>query len=145
MTEIRCYEVEIEESEKAGSRWESNQGHLACTIGLFTFLYFRLVKSKFQHEARALSNYNYVCFTAAEIIKKADRPNIKIEFVSAHYVYGLLLQEENFSFPIHITLFKKKNFSSPIIRCISHISKKKNFSSPIIGYISRTENGWKSL
>ena len=104
----RNYEVEIEESEKGGSRWESNQGHLACTIGLSTSLYFRLVKSKFQHEARALSNYNYVCFTAAEIIKKADRPNIKIEFVSAHYVYGLLLQEENFSFPIQSHISKKK-------------------------------------
>ena len=25
---VRCYEVKIEESEKAGSRWESNPGHL---------------------------------------------------------------------------------------------------------------------
>ena len=39
MTEIRCYEVEIEESEKAGSHWESNQGHLACTVGLSTSLF----------------------------------------------------------------------------------------------------------
>ena len=113
---FRYYEVEIEESEKAGSRQESNQGHLACTAGLSTFLYFRLITSKFssfQHEARVLSNYNYVCSVAAEIIKKADRPNIKIEFVSAHYVYGLLLQEILKKFlifynRIHITHFKKK-------------------------------------
>ena len=26
--EFRCYEAKIEESEKAGSRWESNPGHL---------------------------------------------------------------------------------------------------------------------
>ena len=25
--EFRCYEAKIEESEKAGSRWESNPGH----------------------------------------------------------------------------------------------------------------------
>ena len=27
---FRCYEAQIEESEKAGSRRESNPGHLAC-------------------------------------------------------------------------------------------------------------------
>ena len=26
--EFKCYEVKIEESEKAGSHWESNPGHL---------------------------------------------------------------------------------------------------------------------
>ena len=70
MKEFRCYEMKIEESEKAGSHWELNQGHLwleppvlshalshnrwtatnphnsvyvyiyICTAGLFTFLYF---------------------------------------------------------------------------------------------------------
>ena len=29
---FRCYEAKIEESEKAGSRRESNPGHLACAI-----------------------------------------------------------------------------------------------------------------
>ena len=83
--EFRFYEAKIEESEKAGSQWESNPGHLACvasalplsydnrttggtsqvswfrfpaTTGLFTFLYFHLITSKFslfQHEARVLS------------------------------------------------------------------------------------------
>ena len=27
---FRCYEAKTEESEKAGSRWESHPGHLAC-------------------------------------------------------------------------------------------------------------------
>ena len=30
--EFRCYEVKIEESEKAGSRWESNPGHLELPV-----------------------------------------------------------------------------------------------------------------
>ena len=97
---IGCYEAKVEESEKAGSHWESNPGHLwleppvlcqwptdprqldnhqlsqssICTaqvvlnasvthlaatqlgvhLSSFTFLYFRLITSKFmyfQHEA----------------------------------------------------------------------------------------------
>ena len=28
INEFRCYEAKIEESEKTGSRWESNPGHL---------------------------------------------------------------------------------------------------------------------
>ena len=28
INEFRCYEVKTEETEKAGSRWESNPGHL---------------------------------------------------------------------------------------------------------------------
>ena len=76
---LTSYEVKIEKSEKAGSHLESNPGHLwleplvlchwagqpptltilyICTIwlpvtaGLFTFLYFRLITSYFQHETR---------------------------------------------------------------------------------------------
>ena len=34
INEFRCYEAKIEESEKAGSRWESNPGHLSIHRGL---------------------------------------------------------------------------------------------------------------
>ena len=36
---FRCYEAKIEESEKAGSRWESNPGHLACAASTLPLSY----------------------------------------------------------------------------------------------------------
>ena len=36
---FRCYEAKIEESEKAGSRWESNPGHLACAASALPLSY----------------------------------------------------------------------------------------------------------
>ena len=36
---FRCYEAIIEESEKAGSRWESNPGHLACAASALPLSY----------------------------------------------------------------------------------------------------------
>ena len=60
VNDLRCYRVKTEDSEKTGSRQESNPGHLCgvqltATAGLFTFFYFQLVTSKFiyfQCEAR---------------------------------------------------------------------------------------------
>ena len=37
--EFRCYEAKIEESEKAGSPWESNPGHLAQWQSTFISAY----------------------------------------------------------------------------------------------------------
>ena len=78
------FEVKIEESEKAGSRQESNPGHLACAAsalplsydnrtttsphnplytpvaaGVFTFLYFRLKKHFFYSVRQVLSILYY--------------------------------------------------------------------------------------
>ena len=36
---FRCYEAKIEESEKAGSRQESNPGHLACAASALPLSY----------------------------------------------------------------------------------------------------------
>ena len=36
---FRCYEVKIEESEKAGSHLESNPGHLACAASALPLSY----------------------------------------------------------------------------------------------------------
>ena len=36
---FRCYEAQIEESEKAGSRRESNPGHLACAASTLPLSY----------------------------------------------------------------------------------------------------------
>ena len=36
---FRCYEAKIEESEKAGSHWELNPGHLACTTNALPLSY----------------------------------------------------------------------------------------------------------
>ena len=36
---FRCYEAKIEESEKAGSRRESNPGHLACAASALPLSY----------------------------------------------------------------------------------------------------------
>ena len=36
---FRCYEAKIEESEKAGSRRESNPGHLACAASALPLRY----------------------------------------------------------------------------------------------------------
>ena len=36
---FRCYEAKIEESEKAGSCWESNPGHLACAASALPLSY----------------------------------------------------------------------------------------------------------
>ena len=37
--EVRCFEAKIEESEKAGSCWESNPGHLACAASALPLSY----------------------------------------------------------------------------------------------------------
>ena len=37
--EFRCSGMKIEESEKAGSRWELNPGHLACTTSALPLSY----------------------------------------------------------------------------------------------------------
>ena len=51
--EFRCYEAKIEESEKTGSLQESKPEvswvRLPEAAGLFTFLYFCLITSKFLH------------------------------------------------------------------------------------------------
>ena len=49
INDFRCYEAKIEESEKAGSRQkpEVSWVRLPAAAGLFTFLYFRLITSKF--------------------------------------------------------------------------------------------------
>ena len=60
VNELRCYRAKTEDSKKTGSRRELNPGHLCggqlpATAGLFTFLYFHLIISKFiyfQCEAR---------------------------------------------------------------------------------------------
>ena len=49
---MNLYDTKIEDSEKAGSCWELHPGHLCggrlpATAGLFTFLYFCLIISKF--------------------------------------------------------------------------------------------------
>ena len=59
----------------------------------------------------------FVYSVAVEIIKKVDRPNIKIEFVSAQYV---------------------------TVR-VSFVAPTSNLSSYSPGHISRTKNGWKPV
>ena len=48
VNEFRCYEVEIEEWEKAISHRQSNPGHLWLELPVVcTFLYFCLITSKY--------------------------------------------------------------------------------------------------
>ena len=76
---FRCYEAKIEESEKAGSRRESNPGHLACAASALPLSYDNLSMGSLLMERIFRSTPNGVLMTHIEWL-----PGVASEAFQSH-------------------------------------------------------------